>query len=478
MRFVIFMFSFFASVAQAQTPPPVIHPSSNGSNFQGAGWPTTGQAVYSNANVLFWADQFMMQSDDPSANFSLTLSGPLTLNDVIHLHFMWGSTDAVIDYQITATDVASGSAIQVLNNIGAAIHQDARLWNLPDGVTNLYGGGYANGAILGLMVLQNPNWLQFDYDSRIAPLSIKYTVTGAGTEVITVYPGLYNGVPTTGGSAQNVAYQVPNSLDGNPGFVTTRFIDGVVPPRGSLISGWSVVSNNSALPHGLGLGYGSIVYVLYNSTSGSEAGVWWLQGMNAGASGFGVRIGSGIFAAYGEGLPNDGTGLVDKGGGSANFNEYWLSNVYKMSKVGAALQIDTGTDLIKSSGGIQAGLGTTYAQVRPASGGGTDAAFVAYAPVPGYTWVKSDGDPNNNEWDAISTGSDWMLRAAKTNSAAVEAIHAHRTGQVIDYVNLLGTVLQVNGVAGLSVTKTVRNAANIGSCTLVFTKGLLTGGTC
>lgn len=42
-------------------------------------------------------------------------------------------------------------------------------------------------------------------------------------------------------------------------------------------------------------------------------------------------------------------------------------------------------------------------------------------------------------------------------------------------VNFLGGI-KAGGVAGLSTTKTVRNLT--GTCTLIFTKGLLTGGTC
>lgn len=40
------------------------------------------------------------------------------------------------------------------------------------------------------------------------------------------------------------------------------------------------------------------------------------------------------------------------------------------------------------------------------------------------------------------------------------------------------TGFSANGTAGLSVTKTVRDSAGTGTCTLIFTMGLLTGGTC
>ena len=40
------------------------------------------------------------------------------------------------------------------------------------------------------------------------------------------------------------------------------------------------------------------------------------------------------------------------------------------------------------------------------------------------------------------------------------------------------TGFNANGSPGLSVTKTVRNAEGTGTCTLIFTSGLLTAGTC
>ena len=40
------------------------------------------------------------------------------------------------------------------------------------------------------------------------------------------------------------------------------------------------------------------------------------------------------------------------------------------------------------------------------------------------------------------------------------------------------TAFSANGTAGQSVTSTVRDAAGTGTCTLIFTFGLKTGGTC
>lgn len=42
----------------------------------------------------------------------------------------------------------------------------------------------------------------------------------------------------------------------------------------------------------------------------------------------------------------------------------------------------------------------------------------------------------------------------------------------------VATGIYANGTAGISATKTVRDSAGTGTCTLIFTQGLLTGGTC
>jgi hypothetical protein len=45
-------------------------------------------------------------------------------------------------------------------------------------------------------------------------------------------------------------------------------------------------------------------------------------------------------------------------------------------------------------------------------------------------------------------------------------------------LNITGTVTAPDANAGWSGTRTVRNAADTGSCTLIFSGGILTGGTC
>lgn len=64
-----------------------------------------------------------------------------------------------------------------------------------------------------------------------------------------------------------------------------------------------------------------------------------------------------------------------------------------------------------------------------------------------------------------------------SNSARWLGIHG---GTIVAYsvLEAKGTVYAPDGNSGISATVTVRNAAGTGSCTLVFSGGLLTGGTC
>lgn len=65
------------------------------------------------------------------------------------------------------------------------------------------------------------------------------------------------------------------------------------------------------------------------------------------------------------------------------------------------------------------------------------------------------------------------------NGTAVDAILINASTFEATFNNVVGASgFKADGVAGLTATKTVRNAAGTGTCTLEFTKGLYTGGTC
>jgi hypothetical protein len=52
------------------------------------------------------------------------------------------------------------------------------------------------------------------------------------------------------------------------------------------------------------------------------------------------------------------------------------------------------------------------------------------------------------------------------------------SGALAFQVNGSGSITTVGGLATVSATKTIRNSAGTGTCTLIFTGGVLTGGTC
>ena len=70
------------------------------------------------------------------------------------------------------------------------------------------------------------------------------------------------------------------------------------------------------------------------------------------------------------------------------------------------------------------------------------------------------------------TGS-MVLSASPTFTGTIGAANLTATGTV-----RANTAISANGAAGLSVTKTVRASGGAADCTLIYTFGILTGGTC
>jgi hypothetical protein len=68
-------------------------------------------------------------------------------------------------------------------------------------------------------------------------------------------------------------------------------------------------------------------------------------------------------------------------------------------------------------------------------------------------------------------------RTGNTGSVGGSALLRFNKGWFTD-MDLSGTVTAPNGNTGVSATKTVRDSAGTGTCTLIFSGGLLTGGTC
>lgn len=86
-------------------------------------------------------------------------------------------------------------------------------------------------------------------------------------------------------------------------------------------------------------------------------------------------------------------------------------------------------------------------------------------------------DPSGSLWYLVSktNGDISIFRSGGVG----DAINIDKTTFAATFANTVAaTGFTAGGNAGLSVTKTVRDSAGLGTCTLVFTGGLLTGGTC
>lgn len=117
------------------------------------------------------------------------------------------------------------------------------------------------------------------------------------------------------------------------------------------------------------------------------------------------------------------------------------------------------------------------------SGSNHDRYFVLHNNMAGnVTGGISDGGsgPTKTVMDNFGTSNSGVtgtgaaaLSASPTFTGTIGAASLTATGTV-----RANTAFSANGTAGASATKTVRDSAGTGTCTLVFTFGLYTGGTC
>lgn len=92
--------------------------------------------------------------------------------------------------------------------------------------------------------------------------------------------------------------------------------------------------------------------------------------------------------------------------------------------------------------------------------------------------IKTTGGVTG-DWLLQSLASDGRLRVFDLSSGGEVAAFDKGTGNfTASGAVRSNTGFNANGPSGLSVTKTVRDAAGTGTCTLVFAMGLYTGGTC
>jgi hypothetical protein len=349
--------------ATSATAFPVINPSSG--NFQGAGNPVNPQYLRSDENAQINADVIQLFSGDPSAGGSLTIGGSVTTGDTVTVHFLYGTKDIAVSYTAQSGDTLASVAAGLV----AAVKANSTLFTPVNATNRVGGGGYDLGGQIGFIISGGAQ-ISFDYNTLNA-MSVKYSVSGAATETLTVGAGFLGNAYQAGGSTVNTTYALPNAWDNNPAIVFGRQVAGQAPPAGSQIAViYATGADSSSSPLGTrNVNYGDIAFYVGDSTHGHLQGAWIIQAVGGGSfsnGGGGTWFGQGCYSNYG-GAPFQG-GVVDQGPGTFNAGVgYFFNNVYSITKNGSALAISTlatndpisisanaGAIALTSSGGISA----------------------------------------------------------------------------------------------------------------------------
>jgi len=105
---------------------------------------------------------------------------------------------------------------------------------------------------------------------------------------------------------------------------------------------------------------------------------------------------------------------------------------------------------------------------------------VALAQQQGIIWYVSAGVPGPHIRSDVSTSGQGMRFVFGNNTVNFQ--NSSGTNQfVVDSsgnITVAGTITTVNATATISATKTIRAAGGAADCTLIFTGGILTGGSC
>lgn len=143
---------------------------------------------------------------------------------------------------------------------------------------------------------------------------------------------------------------------------------------------------------------------------------------------------------------------------------------YGLSTYGSSYVVSGSDFNVQSGGTFTAASGSTFnlsttiaGNVSPSTDGGGDLGTSS------LKW----GNAHINTADIYST-----IRPDTTNVRALGASTRVWSKTWTNDIQINGTVTAPNGNAGQSATVTVRDAAGTGTCTLIFSGGLKTGGTC
>lgn len=209
-------------------------------------------------------------------------------------------------------------------------------------------------------------------------------------------------------------------------------------------------------------------------------------GTPGGSSGqFQYNDGAGAFAGAAELVRNtiDLAGTTIQVGGLTPKNVNAIQGGVSIIGSGAQAFYGVAIEQADASSPVLAFTGYRGTNATPAATGSGD--FIGYITGQGYDGAAFKEGANivfdtAGAWSAGSTpGRIIMSTRAIGAGSAAERLRIDNTGltTITGTLNVT-TAYQANTAPGVSATKTVRDAAGTGTCTLIFTFGLLTGGTC
>jgi hypothetical protein len=386
------------------------------------------------------------------------------------------------------------------------------------------------GSVLTLVILlssvvggaaQTYTQMQWGMNKGVTPYAFGANINGTWRDLGTV-------------SAAGV-WTIPNTNIGGLGTASTYNIgtNGVKVPLLSTANTWSgaqtisgsynnLFNINSTLTGNIGLGYNTNISIssdnaycafcvdLWNlhywggsSPRGARVGLYGVQVQTAPTSGAGTTVSVGV-AGIGQSNTGDGgTSLSNTGASGTYFGANFIvrndgTNVYNIMGVENDVETKVGSSARYS-------FGSASVNFEAVQGSVADAGFVVYSggqissSLGGGPWgpgvgfhhgilfaelagnglvpIDSAGTVLGTHLESLSTipaaeGID-LTGFTFSGSAFKSNLFSVSQGGVVFAVSYYA-----NGVQGLTATKTVRDAAGTGTCTLQFTGGLYTGGTC
>lgn len=220
-------------------------------------------------------------------------------------------------------------------------------------------------------------------------------------------------------------------------------------------------------------GAGSWIQSNHGPTAGGFFGMFDVNGGEMAFDLFGngcvglnfVGLGSGSFGFNGG---CGGAQFIGDSSGNFTFNNVYTTNWNAISNYGNILNFQGTTGLFEL-GDISGNVNSTSIVIDDQS---------SYSAITSAIWLNaSEVFTNEVAGGRGSSMNDLYLNFDSTSSTYV----SNSTGQTYLYgstIFLNTPVININGSNGIDGTKTLRNAAGTGTCTEIFAKGLLIGGTC